>query len=68
LSFGGNLNDFLGEYPQKIDLNHLKNRLKGESHPAKKFKFFRENLTGVAINLSRCASKRILKIDYLLGG
>ena len=41
-----------------------KTSILGEGHTAKKFDFFRENLTVDATNLSRCASKRILKKDY----
>ena len=60
LSFGENLNDYLGEYPQKIDLNHLKIQFWVKVNLRKmNSNFFRENLLAGAISLSRCAFKRI---------
>jgi len=62
----GELKRFFGDIPLKNRFKSPKNSILGEGQFAKKFEYFPGKLTVGAINLSRFASKRILKIDYFL--
>jgi len=66
--------EFLGEFKrcfrgisQKIDLSHSKIQFRVKINLRKILNFFQENLTVGAIQLSRCSSKRIVKIVYFFG-
>ena len=52
------------EISPKNRFESTKNRFQEKAIRQKNLNIFRENLTVGAINLSRCASKRILKIDF----